>query len=95
VHYFRVAPFLFEHLGFPILAAARCRALRPNETPEEALQRRLRETEQVLERVQEVATVSDWEEALAAAGDKLVVLEIESDNVCQTGLEEEVELQVC
>jgi thiol-disulfide isomerase/thioredoxin len=72
--------------------------LRPNhptrsgETEEEALARRLRESERVEERVQYVDTVADLERIFDSAGDRLVVIEIESASVCQTGWDEEPEL---
>ncbi|KAF8059985.1 SQD2 [Scenedesmus sp. PABB004] len=68
-------------------------SLRPGETPEQAQERRMRESARVEERVVNVATAADWDAATAAAGDKLVVLEVESERLCQTGLEEEAELQ--
>ena len=53
----------------PLVAAS---VLRPDETPEQALERRLRESAQVEERVCEISGPAQWESALAAAGDKLV-----------------------
>lgn len=67
-------------------------SLRPGETPEQAQERRLRESAQVEERVLPIADLADWDRETAAAGDKLVVVEVESDKVCQTGLDEEPEL---
>jgi len=67
------------------------RALR-DETPDEALERRMRESARVEERVADVFTQADLKAALAAAGGKLVVLEAQSEQVCMTGLDEEPEL---
>eukprot|EP00882_Tetradesmus_deserticola_P001349 GHRQ01001460.1.p1 GENE.GHRQ01001460.1~~GHRQ01001460.1.p1 ORF type:complete len:332 (+),score=120.08 GHRQ01001460.1:133-1128(+) len=68
-------------------------SLRPGETPEQAQERRMRESQQVEERVAAISDLTDWDRATAAAGDKLVVLEVESERLCQTGLDEEPELQ--
>lgn len=70
-----------------------CNALRPNETPEEALERRKRESERVEERVTFVNSVPELKEQFEKAKNRLVVIEIESESVCQTGWEEEAELQ--
>jgi hypothetical protein len=51
-------------------------SLRPGETPEQAQERRMRESQQVDERVVSVSDLSDWDRETAAAGDKLVVLEV-------------------
>jgi len=67
-------------------------ALRPGETPEEALERRLKESERVEERVQFVNSVEELEKRMSDAGDRLVVVEIGSEKVCETGWEEEPEL---
>lgn len=45
------------------------------------------------ERLIEIACEGDFDRELHNAGNKLVVLEIESQELCQTGLEEEAELQ--
>lgn len=108
---------------------------KPGETAEQALERRLRESERVEERVTYIRSQAQWEQELAKvggrsgrggaqrysperclsrkhsplclsppllharlrppaqAGDKLVVLEIQSEELCQTGIEEEAELQ--
>eukprot|EP00890_Picochlorum_soloecismus_P000765 jgi/Picsp_1/168/NSC_00168-R1_thioredoxin-like protein cdsp32 len=68
-------------------------ALRPGETPEEALERRVKESERVEERIQYVNSVVEFEKRLTEAGDRLVVVEVGSEKVCQTGWEEEPELQ--
>lgn len=73
--------------------SGRCSALRPNETPEEALERRRRESERVEERVSFVNSVSELKAQFEKAENRLVVIEIESESVCQTGWEEEAELQ--
>ncbi|GAX85789.1 hypothetical protein CEUSTIGMA_g13204.t1 [Chlamydomonas eustigma] len=57
------------------------------ETAEEALARRQRETERYEERVRLVHNVQGWEEELKKAGDNLVVIEVQSETVCQTGME--------
>ncbi|PSC71573.1 pollen-specific SF21-like [Micractinium conductrix] len=67
--------------------------VKPGETPEQALERRIRESEAVEERVTHIYDKKDWEEQMAQAGDKLVVVEVYNEEVCQTGLEEEAELQ--
>eukprot|EP00210_Caulerpa_lentillifera_P006676 g6379.t1 len=61
---------------------------RENETAEETLKRRLRESQQVEQRVVELQTHSEFENK---SDDALVVLEVSSDVLCETGLEEEVE----
>ncbi|KAI7837317.1 hypothetical protein COHA_008832 [Chlorella ohadii] len=53
----------------------------------------MRESQQVEERVIYVTNRREWEAEVAKAGDKLVVLEIQSQIVCQSGFEEEPELQ--
>ncbi|GBF98486.1 thioredoxin chloroplastic [Raphidocelis subcapitata] len=75
-----------------LLAAAPPRALR-DETPEQQLERRLRESARVDERVIDIFSAEDFQRELAAAGNKLVVLEAQSEEVCMTGLDEEPELQ--
>ena len=62
------------------------------ETPEEALERRLRESERVDERVTFVNSIGELQKEFEKAGERLVVVEIESQQVCQTGWEEEAEL---
>lgn len=47
-----------------------------NETPEEALSRRLRESQRVEERVHDISTYDDLQQRLGAAENKLVVLEV-------------------
>lgn len=74
-----------------VRGAVAARALR-DETPDEALERRMRESARVEERVADVFTQADLKAALAAAGGKLVVLEAQSEQVCMTGLDEEPEL---
>jgi len=66
--------------------------LRPGETAEQAAERRARESLRVEERVDDVASVASWRAALRDAGDRLVVLEVEAEGVCQTGLEEEADV---
>jgi hypothetical protein len=45
----------------------------------------------VEERVLDVENAAAWRLALQEAGDRLVVLEVEAEGVCQTGLEEEAD----
>lgn len=71
---------------------ARSNSLRPNETPGEAAERRARESERVEERVTYVVNQAEFAEELAKAGERLVVLEVHSERLCQSGLEE-AELQ--
>jgi hypothetical protein len=66
-------------------------ALRPGETREQAAERRARESSRVEERVADVEDAQAWHKALQDAGDRLVVLEVEAEGVCQTGLEEEAD----
>jgi hypothetical protein len=47
----------------------------------------------VEERIADVEDTVSWHRALEEAGDRLVVLEVEAEGVCQTGLEEEADLQ--
>jgi hypothetical protein len=60
-------------------------SLRPGETSDQTLERRMRESSVVEERVVDIYGQGDFDRALAEAGSKLIVLEIESDSVCQTG----------
>ena len=46
------------------------------EAPEQALQRRLRESQRVDERVKYIYNIDDWHRELAGAGSGLVVLEV-------------------
>lgn len=68
-------------------------SLRPGESPEQALERRIRESDRVDERVSYITSFKDWEQELAKAEGRLVVLEVHSEEVCQTGFDEEAELQ--
>lgn len=52
----------------------------------------MRESQQVEERVIHISDLDDWDKATQASGNDLVVVEVESDQVCQTGLDEEAEL---
>jgi hypothetical protein len=67
-------------------------ALRPGETEEQALERRIRESQQVEDRVVYISTEHEFNEEMERAGDRLVVLEVHSDEICQTGFDEEPEL---
>lgn len=55
---------------------------------DEATQRRLRESARVTERVQCIYNSEDWHREVAKAGTGLVVLEVESPEICQTGFDE-------
>jgi hypothetical protein len=68
-------------------------SLRPGESADQTLERRTRESDQVEKRVEYISSIEEWQNELSKAGDRLVVLEIHSDNICQTGEEEEAELQ--
>lgn len=70
----------------------RVQALRPNETPQEALERRVKESERVEERVKFVHSIDEFKNMLDKAGNRLVVVEVNSETVCQTGWDEEPEL---
>lgn len=61
---------------------------RENQSDEEALQRRLKESARVEERVIQIYTAKEFDHELQEAGDQLVVLEVESTEVCQTGFED-------
>jgi len=62
------------------------------ETPEEAMHRRLRESQRVEERVIQVRDLKEFRNQVLESKDALVVVEVTSDEVCDTGLEEEVEM---
>lgn len=62
------------------------RALK-EETPEQALARRQRESESYSERVEYVNSIKELDAQLTKAGSKLVVLEVQSEFVCETGLD--------
>eukprot|EP00775_Hariotina_reticulata_P006991 gene6991-7205_t len=68
-------------------------SLRPGETPEQAQERRMRESMRVEERVVDICNMADWDQEARTANGKLVVLEVTSETVCQTGVDEEPELQ--
>ncbi|CAL5227154.1 g10067 [Coccomyxa viridis] len=65
---------------------------RENESTEDAYERRLKESQKVEERVEVVFTESEVVKALEEAEHKLVVLEIESSQTCDSGLSEEAEV---
>ncbi|KAK9916781.1 hypothetical protein WJX75_006936 [Coccomyxa subellipsoidea] len=62
------------------------------ESAEEAYQRRLRESQRVEERVNVIFSEAEFREELEKAGHELVVLEVESHQMCQSGLGPEAEL---
>lgn len=51
-------------------------SLRPGESPEEAQERRLRESQRVEERVITISDVRDWDRETSASGNDLVVVEV-------------------
>lgn len=51
-------------------------SLRPGETPEQAQERRLRESQKVDERVVHITDMEDWDKATQLAGNDLVVVEV-------------------
>ncbi|KAG1664584.1 hypothetical protein FOA52_012526 [Chlamydomonas sp. UWO 241] len=56
------------------------------ETEDEALARRLRESKETEDRSVHVSNVAEWQEQLTQAGKNLVVLEVQSEAVCETGV---------
>jgi len=68
-------------------------SLRPGETPDQALQRRKRESDRVEERVTYITSEAEFDREMERAGGRLVVVEVRSELVCQTGWDEEPELQ--
>lgn len=87
-HLERKTPFLFSSSNSEIVV----RALRPGETKEEAMKRRLKESERVEERVVYITSEEELSEEMENAGEALVVVEIRSEQICETGFEEEPEL---
>lgn len=83
-----VLPFISLHLILsdvhrpgmclvPCCCCAVCQvSLRPGETPEEAQARRLRESQQVEERVVTIGSLADWDRETRGAGNDLVVVEV-------------------
>jgi len=57
--------------------------LRPDESSEEAAKRRQRESERVEERFSDVSTLDEMKQELHNAGDRLVVIDIESQDECE------------
>lgn len=51
-------------------------SLRPGETPQQAQERRMRESQQVEERVVHISDLDDWDKATQASGNDLVVVEV-------------------
>ncbi|GLI67595.1 hypothetical protein VaNZ11_011788 [Volvox africanus] len=67
---------------------------RPSESPEDRFERRLRESAAVESRVVNVDSEDEFLQVLEDAGENLLVVEVQSEQVCETGLEEpEPELQ--
>ncbi|EFJ46567.1 thioredoxin [Volvox carteri f. nagariensis] len=58
------------------------------ETPEDCIQRRIRESAAVESRVISVDSEDEFVQVLEDAGNKLLVVEIQSERVCETGLDE-------
>ncbi|GLC41771.1 hypothetical protein PLESTB_001704200 [Pleodorina starrii] len=58
------------------------------ETPQDQIERRIRESAEVESRVVNVDTEDEFLKVLDDAGDKLVVVEVQSEQVCETGLDE-------
>jgi len=67
-------------------------SLRPGESADQTLQRRVRESDRVEERVSYISSIDEWQQELSKAADRLLVLEIHSEKICQTGDKEEAEL---
>lgn len=57
--------------------------LRPDESSEEAAKRRQRESERVEERLSDVSTLDEMKQELHNAGERLVVIDIESQDECE------------
>lgn len=55
-------------------------SLRPGETPDQARERRLRESQKVDERVVHITDMEDWDKATQLAGSDLVVVEVRSSS---------------
>ncbi|EIE26385.1 hypothetical protein COCSUDRAFT_46068 [Coccomyxa subellipsoidea C-169] len=72
-----------------VLAAA---GAEEQESAEEAYQRRLRESQRVEERVNVIFSEQEFRDELEKAGHELVVLEVESYQMCESGLGPEAEL---
>ncbi|CAK0758270.1 hypothetical protein CVIRNUC_002607 [Coccomyxa viridis] len=67
-------------------------AAKENESSEDAYERRLKESQKVEERVEVIFSEEEFRKALDEAEQKLVVLEVESSNTCDTGVAEEAEV---
>ncbi|KAG2482385.1 hypothetical protein HYH03_018681 [Edaphochlamys debaryana] len=88
------APFHGEARGRLVRSAGASREVRRTETVEEQMERRLRESEQVESRVVSIDDEEEFVQQLEEAGKDLVVVEFQSERVCETGLfEPEPELQ--
>ena len=72
----------------PTPSPAAAASLRPGETPDQARERRLRESARVDERVRLIDSFPDFQAALDAAGEALVVLEVGDPEVCESGCQE-------
>jgi hypothetical protein len=65
------------------------------QSPLQATARRMRESEEVADRVVHVTTVAELEEQISAAGDKLLVIEVASDELCQLDSEHSLSPAEC
>eukprot|EP00198_Chlamydomonas_reinhardtii_P003490 XP_001692826.1 plastidic thioredoxin-like protein [Chlamydomonas reinhardtii] len=70
------------------LLAAAMAGNRANEAPQQRMERQLRESAEVEERVVSIDTEEEFLQALDEAGPKLVVVEVQSERVCETGMDE-------
>ncbi|GMH43587.1 hypothetical protein BSKO_11509 [Bryopsis sp. KO-2023] len=82
----------FAHIPHRHFVRCQAASSRANETSKEAYERRLRESQRVEERVVDIYDSEDFEREVTKADDNLVVLEIDSVEVCQSGVAEEPEL---
>jgi len=63
----------------------------PRSTSNLLMQEAMQESAQVEERIVSISSEKEFNEKVAAVGDHLVVLEVDSDLLCETGLDEETE----
>eukprot|EP00239_Pterosperma_sp_CCMP1384_P008308 CAMPEP_0197848022 /NCGR_PEP_ID=MMETSP1438-20131217/7805_1 /TAXON_ID=1461541 /ORGANISM="Pterosperma sp., Strain CCMP1384" /LENGTH=229 /DNA_ID=CAMNT_0043460137 /DNA_START=196 /DNA_END=882 /DNA_ORIENTATION=- len=68
-----------------VRAALDARSSRPGETPEQTKERRLQESGAVEDRSIEIHTIQELDAFLTEAGDKLVLLSVESEDECDLG----------
>ena len=72
-----------------------CNVVGRNETAEGAMARRIRESEQLQERIITVTDLDELDAEISKAGDKLMVIEISSDEHCQLDSEHEINPASC